>query len=85
MRLHPDIRIPLWAAVAIVAAAYFVRSISRGFDFSLDLPVDAIVLGGFTVLLVIVALARRATSSDDGEDSLPQQMESEHDQSDSER
>jgi hypothetical protein len=84
MRLHPDIRIPLWAAVAIVAAAYLIRSIARGFDFSLDLPVDAVVLGGFVVLLVIVALARRATASDDSDDSLTQEMEGEHEEPDSE-
>jgi hypothetical protein len=80
--LHPNIRIPLWAAVAIVAAAYIFRGISRGGDFSLDLPIDAILLGTLAVLLVIVALARRATATDDGEDSLTGEVQEEHDQSD---
>jgi hypothetical protein len=50
---HPSLRLPTWAAVGIVAAAYFVRSAMRGWDFRPDLPVDAVIL---LVLAVILAL-----------------------------
>ncbi len=73
---------PLWAAVALVAAAYIYRGISRGFDFSPDLPIDAILLGAFVVLLIIVALARRSAAAHDREDSLSGKVQEEDDQPD---
>ena len=51
-------RLPLWAAVGIVAAVYVVRSATRGFDFRPDLPGDAVVLGLFAIVLGIVAYVR---------------------------
>lgn len=57
---HPNIKLPLWLAVLIPAAAYVYRSVSRGFDFMPDLPLDALVLGMFLVLLGVVYLGRRA-------------------------
>ena len=52
--LHPDIRIPTWVAVAVVAAAYVVRAVFvRGGDFRPDLPIDAIVLAVLVVLLIL--------------------------------
>jgi len=65
---HPEIRMPLWAAVAIPAVAYLVRSIVRGMDFTPDLPMDALVFGGLAVLVLVVWLARRAAphQGDDG-------------------
>jgi hypothetical protein len=68
---------PLWAAVALVAAAYLYRSIARGFDFSPDWPIDAIVLGLFLVLLVAVGVARRSRSTHGGDDALPGEVDKE--------
>ncbi len=50
---HPSVRLPAWAAVAIVTAAYVVRSAIRGWDFRPDLPVDAVIL---IVLVAILTL-----------------------------
>ena len=50
---RPRFRLPLWAAIAIPVAGYVVRSVARGFDFTPDLPVDAVVLA---LLLAVVAL-----------------------------
>jgi len=60
---HPNIKLPLWLAVVIVLGAYLARSVIRGFDFSLDLPTDALVFGMFAVLLVVVFVGRRARAS----------------------
>jgi hypothetical protein len=68
---------PLWAAVALVAAAYLYRSIARGFDFSLDWPIDVILLGTFVLLLVAVGLARRSRAADGGGDGVPGQVQDE--------
>jgi hypothetical protein len=45
--------LPLWVALVIALAAFAVRSASRGFDFTPDMPTDAIVL---FALLAVVAL-----------------------------
>ena len=69
-------RLPLWAAIVIVAAVYVVRSAMRGFDFRPDLPGDAVVLGLFVIVLGIVAYVRTAygdhgaSSPSEAEDSL---------------
>jgi hypothetical protein len=72
---------PLWAAVAIVAAAYVLRSIMRGFDFSPDLPIDAILLGAFAVLLAIVGVARSLTAADHPDDAVDDKVDNEDDDS----
>jgi len=71
---HPEIRMPLWAAVAIPAAAYVVRSVARGMDFTPDLPTDAIVFGGLAVLVLAVWLARR-TAPHQGDDRSTQKVD----------
>lgn len=53
MMPRPHFRMPLWAALAIAAGAYVVRSAMRGLDFHPDLPSDAIVL---VILLTLVGL-----------------------------
>lgn len=64
--IRPSFRLPLWAAVAFAAAAYTVRSIARGSDFTPDMPGDAIVYGLLIVVVAAVALARsRATHESD--------------------
>jgi hypothetical protein len=55
---RPRIRMPLGVAVAIVVGIYVVRSATRGFDFRLDLPIDAIVGVGFLLVLGVVAYLR---------------------------
>jgi hypothetical protein len=67
----PRLRIPLWAAVAIPAAAYTIRSIVRG-SLALDLPEDAVVAVVLVALLSLAALRRR-TSHERGDD-LPPEM-----------
>lgn len=50
----PRMRIPLWAAVAIPAAAYAIRSIARG-TLAPDLPGDAVVMASLTIVLLLAA------------------------------
>ncbi len=61
---RPRFRLPLWAALAIVMAAYALRSLlMRGGDFSPDLPGDAIVAidsGGGRGLRRVLAAPRVA-------------------------
>ena len=76
---HPNIRMPLWAAVAIPAAAYLVRSITRGFDFKPDLPSDVLVFGLLAILIVAVWAARRSRAANQNHDSLHQEMKKEDD------
>jgi len=61
----PRLRIPLWAAVAIPAAAYAIRSIVRG-SFALDLPEDAVV-GVVLVALLVLATLRSHTAHEGGD------------------
>ena len=62
---RPRMRIPLTAAVGIPAAAYVLRAALRGWDFSPDLPADAI-LGVALVVLVAAAWWLRRSSAADG-------------------
>ena len=55
MALWPRLRIPLWAAILMPVAAYSVRSIVRG-SLQPDLPMDAIVLGAWLLVLLVAAL-----------------------------
>lgn len=57
--LRPHVRMPLWAAVAIPAAAYLLRSALRA-SLRPDLPEDAVVL---VVLVVALAFATRYGSA----------------------
>jgi hypothetical protein len=66
--IRPNFRLPLWAAVAIAAAAYTVRSISRGGDFTPDLPGDAIVYGLLILVVAAVALARSRAAHESDDD-----------------
>ena len=67
--LHPEVRIPTWAAVAVVAAAYVVRAVlMRGGDFRLDLPADLIVGVLLAMLLGVREILHRA-GWDRGDDS----------------
>jgi hypothetical protein len=59
---------PLWLAVAVVSAAYLLRSALRGFDFRPDMPSDAIAAGLFALVLSIVAYVRRQAGAQDSSD-----------------
>jgi hypothetical protein len=60
---RPRVRIPLWSAVAIVAAAYLVRSFVRG-SLRLDLPLDAVVVVALIIVVGIVAFVRHEDHGD---------------------
>ncbi|MHB1323397.1 MAG: hypothetical protein ACYCXZ_03510 [Coriobacteriia bacterium] len=64
--LRPRITIPLWAAVAIPAAAYASRALLRG-TLRPDLPQDAIVFGVLAVVLVLYATMGSAAKGRRGE------------------
>ncbi len=68
MALRPRVRIPLWAAVAVVAAAYVTRSAIRGWDFRLDLPVDAIIGAALIALIALRVLVAKWVARHDGEE-----------------
>ena len=51
-------RLPIWSALLIVSGAYVARSVMRGFDFRLDLPLDPVVLAGVVVVFALVAWVR---------------------------
>ncbi len=72
--LRPDIRMPLWAAVALPAAAYLIRSILRGGDFRPDLPWDLIAFGLLAIVILAVAWAR-SNAARNGDESLADEME----------
>jgi len=59
---------PLWAAFAIVGAAYVARSALRGFDFRPDLPMDAILLVLLLVAVGLVAWVRADDARRDAEE-----------------
>jgi hypothetical protein len=60
----------LWAAFAIVAVAYVGRSAMRGFDFRLDLPIDAVVLALFLLVVVLVAMIRASEDAPDDDEGI---------------
>lgn len=66
---RPRFRMPLWAAFAIAGAAYVVRSITRGFDFRPDLPMDAILLVLLVLAVGLVGWLRADDARRDAEES----------------
>jgi hypothetical protein len=70
-------RMPMWAAVAVVAAAYVLRSALRGWDFRPDIPIDAILAVVLVALVVLRWFAGRWASADPGEDKRPAEVERE--------
>lgn len=78
----PRLRMPLWAAVAIPAAAYAVRSLLRG-SIAPDMPGDAVVLASLSIVLALAARYRSAAQRSDND--LSDQMHSGHDAEGAER
>jgi hypothetical protein len=76
---------PLWAAVTVVAVAYVIRSVSRGFDFRPDVPFDILLLAIFAGMVIAIILARRSVATDEAPDRLGEQVEHEDDQADGDR
>jgi len=80
--MMPRLRIPLWVAVAIPAAAYAIRSMVRG-SIAPDLPGDAVMLAS---LAIVLALASRYGSAAQRTDrDLPEEMHSSDDSESTER
>jgi len=66
---RPRIRLPLWAAVLILGAAYVLRAlVLRHGDFSLDLPGDAIAFVTLTVGIAFVAWARHGEAHENSKE-----------------
>lgn len=82
--IRPHIRIPLWAAAAVPAVAYIIRSSARGLDFAPDMPDDLLLFGALGGLMLLVARFRAATA-DEGDDDLTNEMHGEDSAADSER
>jgi hypothetical protein len=76
--------VPIWAAVAIAAAAYTARSAMRGWDFRPDLYGDVIAYGLLVFVLTAVGVARSRTANA-SDDHLPDEVDREHHRADSER
>ena len=68
---------PMWAAVAVVAAAYVLRSMLRGWDFRPDMPIDAILLFTFAALVVLRWTLGRSTPPKQGDGQGPSEMDGE--------
>jgi hypothetical protein len=47
-----------------VAGAYLIRAVMRGMDFRLDWPADAVALGLFALVVIMVAYVRNVLASD---------------------
>jgi hypothetical protein len=52
----------------IVVAAYFARSVLRGFDFTPELPLDAIIAAAVVFLVVVRRWAMGETPADEPRD-----------------
>lgn len=66
---RPRFRLPIWAALTLVGAAYLLRSwVIRGGDFTLDLPDDAVVALVVIAGVLLVGITRRATDADEADD-----------------
>ncbi len=77
--LHPTFKMPLWAALALPVAAYLYRSISRGFDFGLDMPTDAVAFTIFAVAFGAVVWSRRMAAQP-GDQEPPNEEDHERDE-----
>lgn len=64
--MMPRLRIPLWAAVAIPAAAYAIRGLLRG-SMAPDLPGDAVMLASLAIVLVLASRHGSAAQRRDSE------------------
>lgn len=64
--LRPRLKLPLWAAVAIPAAAYLIRAAMRG-TLRPDLPGDAVVVGALLLVLLLAAISKRRGDEPNGE------------------
>lgn len=54
----------LTTALLVAAFAYVLRGFTRGFDFTPDLPLDAVILAMLVIVLVMVAWIRRADQAE---------------------
>lgn len=78
MFFRPSLRLSLWAAFAIVGAAYLLRSlVIRNGDFSLA-PLDLFVLAVFIVGVLLVGVARRSESAHSRSDESRDEGDDEH-------
>jgi hypothetical protein len=67
----------MWAAVAVVAAAYVLRSALRGWDFRPEMPIDAILGVTLVALVLLRWFAGRWASADEGDNKRPAEVQHE--------
>lgn len=77
--IRPRGRLSVPAAVVLVLLAYVVRSVTRGFDFTPDIPGDLVVLGAAGILLGLVFGSRTWAGSQPEQD-VPAEEDERHDQ-----
>ena len=66
--LRPAVKLPLWAAITIVIAAYLARSALRGFDFTPDMPLDAIIAAAVIFMVAVRRWSAGGTPADESRD-----------------
>lgn len=64
----------MWAAAALVAAAYAVRSGLREWDFRPDLPIDAVIATTLLALIILRTTLAGSASPEQPEEQRPPQM-----------
>lgn len=78
---RPRPKLAVWAALAIVGAAYITRSVViRGGDFRPDLPLDALVAVLLLAALGLVAWMRNDEMARERVDNSAEERDSEHGQ-----
>ncbi len=81
--IRPNIRLPLWAAVALPAAAYVVRSLIQG-SFALELPLDLVAYGLLAFVIIAVGIGR-ARLAHEIEDERAYEVDGDDERADDER
>ncbi len=81
-----NIKIPMWAALAVVGAAYIFRAlVERGGDFSPDLPSDALAAAALAVGFGLIAWLRFMARREEAQDNPDQQRDDEDQHAGSQR
>jgi hypothetical protein len=72
--LRPRLKMPMWAAAAVVAVAYVARSGLRGWDFRPDLPIDAVLATTLVALIVLRGTLARSAPAGQPDEQRPSEV-----------